>query len=274
MFFKRILRKLFVQNERLCENLNRSQKLYYFGVVFLLLAGFWWLTRFTDIALAVLSLSGIFFTLAIISDIDSVYKKIWNINIGKGLILLVYAITTNLAYAIAAQFITEVVKYDPVKLVFAINFVAVLLVPLFIAAASFVIFFMFFMFGQAYMLIVVQAEHIRSSRCLKGIIPEINEQYPQSTFFIRFLVFPLLLSFYGTIAENYYPSYLKFIKSSTESFIFNFEAKQYSRCTLEDGQRALYVNEKELVVVEEVSSRYIFTATLCKPKLSTINDRN
>lgn len=267
MYMKRKIKKLLIKNERLCENLNRSQKFYYFGILFSLLAAFWWLTPFNDIFLAGLFSAGLLLTIAVISDILSVYKKIWGTNIGKGFILVLYAGATNLAYAISTQIINEIVKYESVKLVYATNFVAVMLIPFFIVAATFVVFFILFMFGQFYILLAVHAEQLQSSRCLRGIVPSNIEKYPYRTFLVRFIVFPSVLGFYWGIAGNVVPPYTKFIESKTQAFIYFLEAKLYSRCSLENGYRAISINDKEVIAVRKNNFEYSFEPQLCIPKL-------
>lgn len=142
---KRAIKKFLIKNERLCENLNRSQKFYYFGILFSLLAVFWWLTPLKDIYLTALFTAAILLTFAVISDILIVYGKLWGTHIGKGFVLIFYAAATNLAYALASQLVNEVVRYESANLVYATNFVAVMLIPLFILASTFIIFFVLFM---------------------------------------------------------------------------------------------------------------------------------
>lgn len=266
---KRKIKKLLIKNERLCENLNRSQKFYYFGLLFSLLAVLWWLTPFNEIFLAGLFSAGLLLTFAVISDILSVYKRIWTTNIGKGFILVVYAGATNLAYALSSQIINEIVKYETVKLVYATNFVAVMLIPLFIVVATFVVFFILFIFGQFYVVLATHAEQLQSSRCLRGIVPKNIEKYPLRTFLVRLLVFPSVLGFYWSIAGNVTTPYTKFIESKTQAFIYYLEAKPYSRCSLKNGDRAISINDKELIVVRKNNSGYSFEPQLCIPKLNT-----
>ena len=267
MNMKRKLKKFLVRNERLCENLNRSQKFYYWGVLLAVLAGFWWLTPFNDIFLAALFAAGFLLTCAVISDILIVYKKIWETNIGKGLILVLYAAATNLAYALSSQLVNEVIGYESAQLTYTTNFVAVMLIPLFVVVATFIVFFVLFLFGQFYVLLAAYAEQMKSSRCLRGVVLSNIERYPFRTFLVRLVAFPSVLGFYQGIAGNALPSYIEFIELSTESFIYHLEAKPYSRCMLKSGERAITINEKEVVVAKKHKSGYDFEPQLCQPNL-------
>lgn len=267
MNVKRNLRKFLICNERLCENLNRSQKFYYWGVVFSVLAGFWWLTPLNDVFMAALFAAGFLLTCAVISDILSIYKKIWGTNIGKGFILVLYAAATNLAYGLSAQLVNEIIRYESAQLTYATNFVAVMLIPLFVVAATFIVFFILFLFGQFYVLMAAHAEQVKSSRCLRGVVPSSIEKYPFRTFFVRLVAFPSVLAFYQVVASNALPSYIQFMESSTKSFIYHLEAKKYSRCILRSGEKAIFISDKEVVVAKKHKDGYNFEPQLCQPKL-------
>ena len=87
--------------ETISEKLNRSQLFYLAGIVFGVLATFWYLTPFYDIFRTAFLASGTLLMCALISDLLIIYKKVWDTIIGKGCLLLVYAASTNVAYAIA-----------------------------------------------------------------------------------------------------------------------------------------------------------------------------
>jgi hypothetical protein len=267
MNMKQNLRKFLIRNERLCENLNRSQKFYYWGVVLAALAGFWWLTPFNEIFIAALFTAGFLLTCAVISDILSIYKKIWETNIGKGFILVLYAAATNLAYALSVQFVNEIIRYESAQLTYTTNFVAVMLIPLFVVAATFIVFFILFLFGQFYVLLAALAEQLKPIRCLRGVVPSNIEKYPFRTFFVRLIAFPSVLGFYQGIAGNALPSYIEFMESSTKSFIYQLEAKKYSRCILKNGERAISISEKEVVIAKKHKNGYDFEPQLCLPRL-------
>jgi len=132
--FREKARKFYDKNQILCSKLNRSQKFYYFGFVFGLLAAFWYVTPFSKIYFSVFITAGLLLSCGVASDILIVYKKVWETNIGKGLILVIYAAATNFAYALSSQIVNEIVTFESSKLIYSINLVAVMLLPLFILA--------------------------------------------------------------------------------------------------------------------------------------------
>nr|WP_152029927.1 hypothetical protein [Pseudomonas sp. LPH1] len=265
--FREKARRLYEKNQALCNKLNRSQKLYYFGFIFGLLAAFWYATPFSEIFLSVFIAAGLLLTCGVASDILIVYKKVWGTNIGKGLILVIYAAATNFAYALSSQIVNEIVTFESSKLIYSTNLVAVMLLPLFVLAFTYLIFAVIFIFGQFYILIIAHAEQFKTDECLKHIIPEKIENYAFRTFLVRFFVFPSVLGFYWSISGHAMPAYGNFVEDTTKAFIYNLEAKKFSRCELSKGQKAIEINDKEIVVVEKLSEGYLFSPQICSPTL-------
>jgi hypothetical protein len=260
-------RQIYEKNQALCGKLNRSQKCYYFGFVFGVFALFWYFTPFTDIFKSAFIVAGLLLTCAVASDILIIYKKVWETNIGKGFVLVLYAAATNFAYALSTQVVNEILTFESSKLIYSINLVAVMLLPLFVLAFTYLAFAVIFIFGQFYMLIVAHAEQLKSDECLKSLIPEKVEPYAFRTFLVRFFVFPLVFGFYWSISGHTMPAYGSFVESTTKAFIYNLEAKKFSRCELLLGQKAIEINDKEIVVVEKLNGKYVFTPKYCSPIL-------
>lgn len=265
--FREKAKRIYDKNQALCGKLNRSQKFYYFGFVFGLLAAFWYITPFSEIFLSVFIAAGLLLTCGVASDILIVYKKVWESNVGKGLILVIYAAATNFAYALSSQIVNEILTFESSKLIYSINLVAVMLLPLFALVFTYLVFAVIFIFGQFYMLIIAHAEQLKTDECLKHIIPENIEFYAFKTFLVRFFVFPSVLGFYWSISGHAMPAYTNFVEHTTKAFIYNLEAKKFSRCELSKGQKVIEINDKEIVIVEKLNGTYLFTPKICSPTL-------
>lgn len=265
--FREKLRKYYEKNQVLCGKLNRSQKFYYFGFFLGLLGVFWCITPFTKIYFSVFIAAGLLFTFGVVSDILVVYKKVWDTNIGKGLILVIYAAATNFAYALSSQIVNEIVTFESSKLIYSINLVAVMLLPLFVLALTYLVFAVILIFGQFYMIILAHAEQFKTNECLKHVVHGKIENYAFRTFLFRLFFFPSVLGFYWSISGHAMPTYGKFVENTTKAFIFNFEAKKFSRCELSKGQKVIEVNDKEIVIVEKLNGGYLFSPQICSPIL-------
>jgi len=117
------------------------------------------------------------------------------------------------------------------------------------------------------MLMIAHAEQFKTNECLKHIVPEKIESYALRTFLARFFVFPSVLGFYWSISGHAMPAYVNFVEHTTKVFIYNLEAKKFSRCELSKGQKVIEINDKEIVVVEKLNGGYFFSPQICSPKL-------
>src|SRR5690606_3339533 len=91
----------------------------------------------------------------VISDFLSVYQRLWSVVIGKGLILLSYYLATTTAFALAVQILNEIVRYETAGIPYAVSFVAVLLVPMFVFGIMCLILTIALAFGQIYLMFVL-----------------------------------------------------------------------------------------------------------------------
>jgi len=63
------------------------------------------------------------------------------------------------------------------------------------------------------------------------------------------------------------PKYEKFLDRNTKAFLYNFEANKYSRCKLGENERAIRVNDNEIIVVTKKEDIYKFLPKKCIPLL-------
>lgn len=266
--FRDGLRLKFQRFDEVCEKLNRSQILYVAGGLFGILALFWHLTPFNDIFITSLFMAGMFFSFALISDLLVIYQKVWDTTIGKGLLLLVYAAATNITYATAARVVNELVKFDTSSLTYTVNFVAVLIAPLFIFFATCAALAVVLALGQFYLMFTLYSKDLQKSKFFSRLISKPFEEYPGLTFIARVLVFPSLLGMLWSFSNHITPGYEKFIGETAGAFIFNFDALRYSRCETDSASRVIKVTDTEIVVVKHAGGTYEFSPQTCKPKVN------
>lgn len=203
----------------------------------------------------------------IISDLLIIYKKIWRTNIGKGTILIIYAVATNLAYAFASMIINEITMFNSSSLIYSLNLVAIMLIPMLILLLSFLIFGILIILSHLYIVIVALAKDWKPHKCLEGIVPEKIEHFPFITFLARVTIFSAMFGMLQGIGSRFMPSYGQIIEDTAKSFIYHFEAKKYFRCELKKTEKVIPVNDNEIVVVEKYNDGYKFTSKLCVPIL-------
>lgn len=265
MSFREKVQLFYKNSQSVCSKLNRSQKFFVFGALIFMLAGFWWLTTFTEFFFATLTLSGILLVSGVISDLLYVYSKVWSTYIGKSLLLLLYLLASTIAYAIASQVVNEVVQFDSSKLSYAITFVAILLVPFFLFASTYIVFAILIIFSQLYFFFASFAETLKSDQCFKSIIPDKLESYPGWTFLARIVIYPVAFGFLWRGVDHLGPKYETFVKDTAAAFIYHLEASKYSRCHMAEGTKVIPVNDKEIIVIRNVVDKYYFHPEECSP---------
>lgn len=267
---RQLIIKVIEKNLEICNKLNRSQKFYYFGCVSTIFTIFLCLTPF-DVALKQFTiLTIILISCGIVSDILGIFNKVWKTYLGKGFILVLYATATNIAYALSAIFVNELVRFETSKLIYTINFVAVLLIPLFIFVSTIFFFSIFLLFSQFQIFLIAHRESLKKSQCFDEIFPKEIEYYPYTSLAVRVFIIPIIFGIIISVAKQNLNSYLAFMESKTKLFIYMLEAKNFSRCEKKADQKAIYVNDKEVILITKNNNNYIFEAQPCVPKLKAL----
>ncbi|TXT36686.1 MAG: hypothetical protein FD135_4152 [Comamonadaceae bacterium] len=249
----------------ICEKFNRSQRFYFLGFVFGALAAFWYVTPFNDLFLTAVVTSGIFLTCGIVSDLLLLYKVVWETIIGRGLLLLLFAFSTNLGYSASSRLVNELVKFDTSSLTYTVNLVAFLLVPVFIFIGASVVFAIVLIVSQFYLMLTMYSEQFRNNRCIGALVPQTKESYPGVTFFARFIAFPVVLGVLIASGRNATPAYASFVEKTASAFIFHVDSAHYSRCEVLPNERVIKVNDGEIIAVKNVQDGIKFEPRKCMP---------
>lgn len=253
--------------EYIYNQLNRSQKFFALGAIFGICTFFWYLTPFKSIYFTSLCALGLVLLLGVISDFLFIYNKVWDTTIGKSLFVLLYVFLTTLTYAVADQIVNSIVAFDSSGLNRTSTFVSILLTPLVILIVTSIIFFLFLILGQFYLLFITYIKDMKSDKFLSNFIPNITEEYPGWSCVARFIIYPCVLGFLLGLGQIFGFTYQNFVLNQTRAFIYNFEAKKFSRCETPAGSKVITVSDKEIILVAKVNEAYKFTPSLCEPIL-------
>lgn len=237
--------------------LNRSQKLYLIGVPLTLNTLFWYLTPFNDLTFLSFILLSICLSCGIVSDILFIYSKIWKTIIGKSLLLVFYVFLTTLTYAFSDQIVNSIVAFESTNINRASSFVAIMLIPIVVMVVTFIVFLVFIFLVQFYIIFVL---HFSKNK-------EFSENYAGWTCAGRVLIYPFIFGILLGVGKAYENKYENFVLSQTKAFIYNFEAKEFSRCIVPKGNKVISVSSEEIIVVSEVAGKYYFTPQICVPIL-------
>ncbi|AXY60839.1 hypothetical protein [Acinetobacter sp. WCHAc010052] len=237
--------------------LNRSQKFYLVGCLLALNTFFWYLTPANDFFKTSLFLLSLCWVAGITSDFLYVYHKIWGMTLGKVFLIILYALLTNITYGFADQIVNQIVGYESGGLNRVTNFVAIMLIPVIFILATFILFLILIFICQFYIVYVIWAKDRGS----------FNESYSGWSCAARFLIYPFIFSMLFTFGEQSKDKYANLVSETAQSYIYNFEAKVFSRCVTPIGVKVLAVTGDEIIVVTKKDDRYNFVPTLCDPIL-------
>lgn len=251
----------------LYELLNRSQKYFLVGLILAIITLFWYLTPFKSLYFVSFIIMALILMLGVISDILYIYNRVWKTTIGKSLLLLSYFFLTTLTFAIADQIVNYIVEFDSSSLNRSSTFVSILLTPLVIFVVVSFIFFMFLLLGQFYLLFITYFNNLKSSKILSIFLPNITEKYPGWSCGARFIIYPCALGIVLAVGQNLGSKYEDFVVNQTKAFIYNFEAKKFSRCVIPEGSKVVTVSSDEIIIVTKQDGKYSFLATPCEPIL-------
>lgn len=237
--------------------LNRSQKIYLVGCLLALNTLFWYLIPTNDISKVSLFLLISCWVAGITSDCLYVYHKIWRTTLGKAFFIILYALLTNITYGFADQIINQIVEYESSGLNRVTNFVAIMLIPVIFILVTFFLFLIFIFVSQFYVMYVIWAKDRGS----------FNESYSGWSCAARLLIYPFIFSMLFTFGEQSKDKYANLVAETAQSYIYNFEAKVFSRCVTPKGAKVLTVTNDEIVIVTKINDKYSFSPTLCDPIL-------
>jgi hypothetical protein len=91
----------------------------------------------------------------LLRELTNIFHKIWDSNVGKGFIILIYASTANLALAFAALKINIITGIEPGPFIFTLGFTTLVLMPFWIALSSIVVFLFVLILANIWLFISV-----------------------------------------------------------------------------------------------------------------------
>lgn len=250
-------------------SLNRNQQLYFSSILLSIVALISKVLPYTLITNSIVYTSLAIGLAAIICDGVSIYKFIWNSTLGKAVILLLSVLIANYSFALSAQWINQLVGVDPSKLIYTITFTSILTAPLVFLIACFTLLGPLIVIFQIYIFSAMVINELRNSSKLSKFISSKIEPYAAFTAIVRFIFILGFLFYAFGQSEKVMPKYNKFIDTEINDFIYKYEAFSKSRCQLNEGEKAIMINDNELIkVIKTDDGLYNFTHEKC---ISNVN---
>lgn len=259
-------------NKSIWSKFSRSQRIYYVGIwcgVFTFLFYFT-MPRPSFQIWSIITVSIVL--CGALSDLLTIYNKIWETKIGKGLILIAYALLVNFAYAISSQAISKMIGFSADNLTYTLNFVAILSIPFFVIIVSFVALGSIILITHflAMMLIFISVmAHL--------IVPQFTKKFNENKMlgnyffafiFVRLVAYSMTFGIANGVNASILPIYDRYVTKITKEFIYRFEANEQFRCQLDEGQRAIKINDQQVVVIHRKNGQFIFKPQFCTQQLT------
>lgn len=254
----------------ICPELNRSQKLYLFGVVISVIS-IVVLFFFQDKSILVFLTVGLLLLFfGVVSDGLVLYGKIWKTLIGRAAILIIYGAVGTLLYAYSSQIVNSVVGFESTQITKILPIVAVLLFPIVMSLVFFGVFIVSLVFMPFYLLYVDFTNKNSKNECLGKSLSK-PEYLPYISAFSRIVIISFISSFLTQMYGKFDHKYTGFINSSVASLVYHFEAIEKSRCKVPEGYKSISINENEVIIIKPTDLGYLFETIRCKPIIGNVD---
>lgn len=245
-------------------NSHLVEKFYYACIVssflFLVTGRFFGLeiVRAIPIAFGVIALS---------IDLVQIYKKIWSYLLGKGFVLILYALITNFSIGYSAQIVNSVLGVEPFQILYSTTLISILSIPIyFFVVLGFVSFSIF----------IVSIVPALGSAVYQSYKGENNWDIFLSSKYGRPIIFRILrgilMIFLSLIVIGNFLTIEKkmddFLRITATHLIYNYDAYSKSRCAIKKGEKALAINDNEVVIITKSENiEFVFELKKCKPRI-------
>ncbi|WP_045460657.1 hypothetical protein [Vibrio hyugaensis] len=248
--------------------LNRSQKLYLFSITCLLLSI---ITNpvLMDMSKGFLSLALLITLIALIKDGNKIYKIIWSHNLGKGIMLVLYALLANICFALGDQFVNDALGVEPTTFKYVRVYASILILPFLVISVALIVQMIVVIGSGVYFFIAWLLNSLVSVGILSEFIPERKERFWLLTAIVRVIVLSIFINCLHQKFLNNSNDYEKFVKSSIVSFVYFLESYSKSRCILAPEQRIVpLLNDEILVLYPLANNSYQISLKQCVPAIT------
>lgn len=239
-----------------------NQRAYLNGAVFLAIS--FALKPFTaDGSTAALILAAASWGLAMIADLSALYRKVFDTIFGKLIALAVVALLTNLAVAMAAGGVNEMVGIDPARFIHTITFSAALFaIPLVAIGLYFIV-----LLGMAFLFLYLMFVTLPNEETKLLIYPwykaGVVPRYRGLTAFAQVgsVIVLSIVAFHWY--QNNQKAYWDTVQDWSRSFLYTFEMFEKAPCKLEKGQRVAFLDGDRVLVASKAGEAITFKVTQC-----------
>lgn len=211
-------------------------------------------------ALAVLA--ALFWGMAMLADLMSLYKSVVSTLLGKLVLVGAFGLGANIAIASAAQVVNGFIGVDPGQFVHTIAFTSLFVAPplilflvivaLVLGAGVVAIFIMFQLTDENSRLVMFPWYKEGSTVRYRGI-----------TAFVQVASLIALVSFAHSWYQSGANAYNDFLESKAKWFLYTFEMYQHAQCPLQEGQRVAFLGADQVLIASKAGDEITFAVQGC-----------
>ncbi|PJI46320.1 MAG: hypothetical protein CTR55_25105 [Pseudomonas sp.] len=205
----------------------------------------------------------IFWGVAMIADLASLYKAISETTFGKLLLIAALAFGTNLAVAIASQVVNGLVGVDPGKFVHTIAFATV-----FVAPPLLLFMYVFLLaLGTGGLALYVMFNFLpdENSRVMMfpWYKPRERGRYRALTALVQVISAVVVVTVCYQWWTGGQSAYVSYAEEKTKWFLYTFEMFGKAPCVLEKGQRVAFLDGDRVLMASKAGEAITFKVTQC-----------
>jgi hypothetical protein len=238
-------------------SLSGTQRLYLFSALFFVTSLAMSKIEISELAIGAKYASIALIYVAVLNEFLYIFKYLWGSMLGKATILAVYFIITNIFLAASSVAINDLIKTDVVTLTYTQNIIAISLIPSALILASAILSILGMVLYQFYLFITIDKSlGLKTFFGYKNNIP--GERFPVLTFVFRIIALSVIYTVSTNTLEAVNKGANQFIQDEVSSFIYTFEGKKYTRCTLNEDQRAVKGDDNQYLIITKTEKTYDF----------------
>jgi hypothetical protein len=203
---------------------------------------------------------------AIYCDLIPLYKRIYELSLGKAFLIILLSLCTNFAIVLSSQLVNNITGVDPSKFPHTIALLSILSIPVFTAAGFVALYFVLTLVSPLLLVFYGLFDNKGKEVLIPGYLTSPSVPYQGITRTIQFISVALFCGLVWSFSVNeiVIQSYVTFSVDTARSFLYNLEMYPRVLCGIEKGSRAAFLSEEKILIGEKSPAGIVFKVRECK----------
>lgn len=206
----------------------------------------------------------VFWIAAIGFDLTSLYKKVCESVLGKGFLIILLSLCTNLAIVLSSQLVNNISGVDPSRFPHTVALLSILSIPFFIVAGFGVLYFGLLLATPLMLAFYMLSDGKAREVLIPGYCASPSIPYQKTTRAIQFFSLAVFCGVVFSLSKNVSRSYETFLTDTARSFLYQLEMYQKAPCSIAPGTRAAFLSDEKILLGEKNSVGIVFKIRECK----------